>query len=99
VKVVTAPLSARNIHLTAMSIAGLALGVAVVTRPTFGRGVMFPFFLLILVSLAADVGIAVLATRRPVTPLSMNARMAGFLSGAILYLLVTWLFATGVRHV
>jgi hypothetical protein len=87
------PLSARNLHLAAMSLAGLVLGTAVVMRPGIGAGFIHPFFILILLSLAVDVGVAMLATRRPVTPLTVNARAAGFFSGAIIYLLVVWAFA------
>lgn len=86
-------ISARNIYYVTMCVSGLALGAAARAYPAFAGGAFPPYVWLLGVSLAFDLILQALARKRAIAPMSMNARAAGFFSGAALYLLVTYVFA------
>ena len=86
------PLPAQPIHMTVLALTGLGLGAAFILRPGFGQGAIHPLFVLVLVSLLVEGLLAIVAQRRPVVPLSGNARAIGFFLGAMLYLGMGLLF-------
>lgn len=86
-------ISARNVYYVTMTLSGLALGAAARAWPSFGSGAIPPYVWLLGVSLVFDIALQALSAKRPIAPMSMNARAAGFFAGAIVYLLVTYVFA------
>ncbi|MDB5651247.1 MAG: hypothetical protein JWL62_2767 [Hyphomicrobiales bacterium] len=86
-------MSARNIYLGVMSVAGVVVGALVLAYPALGKGgFTTPFTVLLVISLIADVGLMRVMRSERLIPLTMPARFGGFFSGVILYLLITFLF-------
>lgn len=88
------PLRAQPIHMSVLALTGLGLGAAVALRPGFGQGAVHPLFVLVLVSLLVEGLLAVVGQRRPVVPLSGNARAIGFFIGAVIYLAMSLVFGS-----
>jgi hypothetical protein len=86
--------AARNIYLAVMCIAGVLIGAVSLGYPDLGKGYVTPLMILLLISLLTDIVLMRLLRDR-VVPLSMEARFAGFFSGYVLFLLITFLFGAG----
>ena len=78
-------LTARNIYIGAMILGGLALAVASLRWPVIHDGPVPPLMSLLCVSLIIDLLIMNRASAGKSAPLEMNARVIGFIGGALLY--------------
>lgn len=85
--------AARNIYLATMCIAGVVVGAVSLGYPGIGKGYVTPLMILLVISLVVDV-ILMRVMRGKVVPLSMESRFAGFFSGYVLFLLITFLFGS-----
>jgi hypothetical protein len=88
---------ARNFYVPVMCLAGVVTGAWVRANPSLEEGALPPYAWLLGVSLIFDIATAALATRFSIVPLTMNTRVAGFLSGVALYLLIIYAFPMGGR--
>lgn len=79
----------RNAYIALMVVAGLILGVAVVLNPAIAAGPVPPLLILLVVSLIVDVTVMAIAARQGFAPLDTNARVIGFFSAALLYIVLT----------
>lgn len=85
--------TARNIYFAVMCLAGLIVGGASLAYPGLGKGYVTPLMILLVVSLVVDI-VLMRVLRERVVPLSMEWRFAGFFSGYVLFLLITFLFGS-----
>jgi hypothetical protein len=83
---------ARNVYVPVMCLAGVATGAFLRANPAFGESLIPPYAWLLGVSLILDIAFAAAAARFSIVPLTMNTRVAGFLSGVALYLLIVYAF-------
>jgi hypothetical protein len=77
--------SARNIYVGAMALGGLALALASMRWPGVHDGPVPPLMSLLMISLAFDLVIMNRAAAGKTAPLHMNARVIGFIAGALIY--------------
>ena len=87
-------IAARSIYIAAMCLAGVAIGVYVRAHPALAQGSIPPYVWLLGLSFIFDLAIMALAMRMTIAPLQMNVRVMGFLTGAALYLLIVYAFAS-----
>jgi hypothetical protein len=82
------------LYLVLMALAGLMLGALDhLARPQL-FSLLPPLFCLLLISLVFDFAVQLFGAGLRLPALAMPARVAGFLSGAVLYFLITWIFGT-----
>ncbi len=82
------------LYLVLMALAGLTLGALDhLARPQL-FSLLPPLFCLLLISLVFDLVVQLFGAGLKLATLAMPARVAGFLSGAVLYCLITWVFGT-----
>jgi hypothetical protein len=79
-------LSARNIYIALMALAGLALGIASLQFSVIHDGPVPALMILIGISLLIDLPLMFLATEGKIDPLQIEARFIGFIAGALLYM-------------
>ena len=76
----------RVLYVVAMALAGVGLALASLRYPVINDGRVPPLMSLIAISFVFELGVMAAAGRGMPGALSMNARMAGFFAGALLYL-------------
>lgn len=86
----------RNIYLACMCVAGIVVGATALVVPAVGSSFATTFTILLVISFVVDVVLMRVVPAGRVSPLTMEARFAGFFSAVILYLLVTFLFGQGL---
>jgi hypothetical protein len=79
-------LSARNIYVGLMVLAGIALGLASLHYPIIHDGPVPALMILIGVSLLIDLPLMLLATEGKIEPLQIDARFIGFIAAALIYM-------------
>ena len=75
----------RNLYIGAMALGGLALALASARWPAVNDGAVPPLMSLLMISLAFDLVIMNRAAAGKTAPLHMNARVIGFIAGALIY--------------
>ncbi|MFO1168040.1 MAG: hypothetical protein U1E19_07985 [Rhodoblastus sp.] len=88
---------ARNFYVPIMCFAGVVIGAYARANPAFANGSIPPYVWLLGLSLVFDLATMALASRIAIVPMSMNARVMGFLSGVVLYMLALHGFGPGVQ--
>lgn len=88
---------ARNFYVPIMCFAGVVIGGYARANPAFANSSIPPYVWLLGLSLIFDMAMLALATRVAIVPLSMNARIVGFLSGVVLYMLIQHGFGLGLN--
>jgi len=79
-------LTARNIYIALMVLAGVALGFASLHFSVIHDGPVPALMILIGVSLLIDLPLMLLATEGKMDPLQVDARFIGFIGAALLYM-------------
>jgi len=82
------------LYIVLMALTGLTLGALDHLAGPQLFAWLPPLFCLLLVSLLFDLLIQLFGAGLQLPALAMATRLAGFLSGAVLYFLVTWIFGT-----
>jgi len=80
--------AARHIYVGVMALAGVALALASMRWPVINDGPVPPLMSLLAISAIVDVAIMSRAMSGKAEPLQMNARVIGFLAGAVIYFLL-----------
>ena len=83
---------APPLYFALMAGAGVLFGAVVSASPAVASGRVSPLLGLLAVSLAFELVTALFGAKIGLRPLSMPVRIAGFFSGAVLYLLITAVF-------
>ncbi len=79
-------LSARNIYIAVMVLAGLILGLASLELSVIHDGPVPPLMYLIIVSFLVDMPLMTLASKGRLEPLQIEVRFIGVIAAALIYL-------------
>jgi hypothetical protein len=79
-------MSARNIYIAVMVLAGLILGLASLELSVINDGPVPPLMYLIIVSFLVDLPLMNLAAKGRFEPLQIDARFIGVIAAALIYL-------------